>query len=421
MVMYLRGHRKSAGDRRLSIADFHDKFNGIAESGGRKGLAWQKGLSTYLQSFDAESGKLVYNLVKGVHKTGRKPCLRIATIKSGAVTLTYDHPVLMSDGTFKQAGELEIGDTLLVRGSMLPRSLGERQIVQRKRVVVEGLKHYPHGWVHRVTDQDTGKVYEYQRTHRARLVVEARMNGIEYDAFVDILKRWPVTAEKLVYLDPHLEVHHQDEDPTNDVVDNLCVMTKADHTRLHSDESRFNVDYTEFAEVIAIEDAGERETYDVEMASPFNNFVVNDGIIVHNTGKSAFCKALGNETERPTLLLDVGALMGGLVGQTEENVRRALSIADAMAPCILMVDEIEKSLAGATGSNGDSGVSARLFGTLLTWLNDHTSDVFVVCTANDVSKLPPEFSRAFHQNRRSERGAGCAAEHRSSQHELRLP
>ena len=113
------------------------------------------------------------------------------------------------------------------------------------------------------------------------------------------------------------------------------------------------------------------------------------------SGKSAFCKALGNETGRPTLILDVGALMGSLVGQSEERTRQALRIADAMAPCILMIDEVEKALSGVSSSGqNDSGVSARMFGSLLSWLNDHDSDVFVVCTANDVSKLPPEFSRA---------------------------
>ncbi len=112
-------------------------------------------------------------------------------------------------------------------------------------------------------------------------------------------------------------------------------------------------------------------------------------------GKSQFAKALGHETQRPTLTLDIGALMGSLVGQTEQNVRQALRIADAMAPCLLFCDEIEKGLAGATSSgSGDSGVSARLVGTLLTWLNDHTSDVFVVATCNDISRLPPEFARA---------------------------
>jgi hypothetical protein len=114
---------------------------------------------------------------------------------------------------------------------------------------------------------------------------------------------------------------------------------------------------------------------------------------VSGSGKSAFCKALGNETGRPTLLLDIGALMGSMVGQTESNLRQALRIADAMSPCILFVDEVEKALSGV-GSQGDSGVSTRLFGTLLTYLSDHESDVFFVATSNDISRLPPEFSRA---------------------------
>ena len=116
---------------------------------------------------------------------------------------------------------------------------------------------------------------------------------------------------------------------------------------------------------------------------------------VSGTGKSAFAKALGKETGRPTLVLDIGALMGSLVGQTEGNVRRALQIADAMAPCILFIDELEKALGGSTqSSSGDSGVSSRMLGTLLSWMNDHTSNVYVVATCNDISKLPPELTRA---------------------------
>jgi hypothetical protein len=114
---------------------------------------------------------------------------------------------------------------------------------------------------------------------------------------------------------------------------------------------------------------------------------------VPGSGKSAFAKALGHETGRPTVILDIGSLMGSLVGQTEHNIRQALRLADAMAPCVLFLDEVEKALSGVT-NNGDSGVSARLFGTVLTWLNDHDSDVFVVATCNDISRLPPEFARA---------------------------
>lgn len=126
--------------------------------------------------------------------------------------------------------------------------------------------------------------------------------------------------------------------------------------------------------------------------------VVSRGVLllgVPGTGKSAFAKALGNQTNRPTLTLDIGSLMGSFVGQSESNIRRALQIADAMAPCILYVDELDKAMAGAGNSGqSDSGVSARMLGTLLTWLNDHTTDVFVVATCNDASKLPPEFTRA---------------------------
>ena len=111
-------------------------------------------------------------------------------------------------------------------------------------------------------------------------------------------------------------------------------------------------------------------------------------------GKSQICKALGNETGRPVILLDIGALMGSLVGQTEQRTRQALKIIDAMGKSVVLIDEADKALGGATNGSGDSGVSARMFGTLLTWLNDRKSDSFVVCTANDVQKLPPEFARA---------------------------
>jgi len=112
-------------------------------------------------------------------------------------------------------------------------------------------------------------------------------------------------------------------------------------------------------------------------------------------GKSQICKALGNETGRPVILLDVGSLMASLVGQTESRTRQALRIIDSMGQTVVLLDEVDKAFSGAAGGGaGDSGVGARMFGTFLVWLNDRKSDSFVVCTANDVQKLPPEFARA---------------------------
>jgi hypothetical protein len=113
------------------------------------------------------------------------------------------------------------------------------------------------------------------------------------------------------------------------------------------------------------------------------------------SGKSAFCKALGSETGRPTLILDLGGLLRSLLGDSEQNIRQALRLIDAMSPCVVWVDEVEKALAGAASSGvSDGGVTPRMFASFLTWLNDHDSDAFVVCTSNDITKLPPEFTRA---------------------------
>ena len=112
-------------------------------------------------------------------------------------------------------------------------------------------------------------------------------------------------------------------------------------------------------------------------------------------GKSQICKALGNETGRPVVLLDIGSLLGSLVGQTEQRTKQALKVIDALGKSVLLLDEVDKALAGAVGiGSGDSGVSARMFGMLFTWLNVCESDSFIVFTANNVQKLPPEFARA---------------------------
>lgn len=115
---------------------------------------------------------------------------------------------------------------------------------------------------------------------------------------------------------------------------------------------------------------------------------------VPGAGKSKFCKALGHETQRPTIRLDIGSLMGQFVGQSEANTRECFQVVDASAPCILMIDEIEKALAAGEQAHE---VSTRMVGSVLTWLQDHETDVFVICTCNDIHKLigpHPEFARA---------------------------
>lgn len=111
---------------------------------------------------------------------------------------------------------------------------------------------------------------------------------------------------------------------------------------------------------------------------------------IPGTGKSLTAKMIGGLWRLPLLRLDVGTLYGSLMGESEERTRRALKLAETVAPCILWIDELEKAL-----SHGDldSGTSTRVFGNILTWMQEKTAPCFVVATANDISTLPPELLR----------------------------
>ena len=113
------------------------------------------------------------------------------------------------------------------------------------------------------------------------------------------------------------------------------------------------------------------------------------------TGKSLTAKATASVFGVPLLRLDAGRIFAGLVGQSESNLRTVMQMAEAIAPCVLWLDEIEKGLAGSKSSGAtDGGTSARVLGSFLSWMQEKTSPVFVVATANDVTQLPPELLRA---------------------------
>lgn len=115
---------------------------------------------------------------------------------------------------------------------------------------------------------------------------------------------------------------------------------------------------------------------------------------VQGCGKSLCAKAVARQWRLPLLRFDMGRMFGSLVGSSEENVRRAIAVAESVAPTILWVDEIDKAFAGSRGSGStDGGTTARVFGTFLTWLSEKTAPVFVVATANNISELPPELLR----------------------------
>ncbi len=114
---------------------------------------------------------------------------------------------------------------------------------------------------------------------------------------------------------------------------------------------------------------------------------------VQGAGKSLCAKAIATAWHQPLLRLDPGALYASFIGESERNLRDALRQTEMMSPVVLWIDEIEKAFASAASRSADGGLSQRMFGTLLTWMQEHEAPVFVVATANDIGALPPELLR----------------------------
>ncbi len=114
---------------------------------------------------------------------------------------------------------------------------------------------------------------------------------------------------------------------------------------------------------------------------------------IQGCGKSLAAKAIANEWKMPLLKLDAGRLYDKYVGESEKNFRQAILLAETMSPTVLWIDEIEKSIGASSGGDSDGGLSRRLFGSFLTWMQEKSQEVFVVATANDISQIPPELLR----------------------------
>ena len=115
---------------------------------------------------------------------------------------------------------------------------------------------------------------------------------------------------------------------------------------------------------------------------------------VQGCGKSLIAKAMASEWNLPLLRFDLGKVFGGIIGESENNIRRALETAQAIAPSILWIDEIEKGFSGVASSDRtDGGTTSRVFGTMLTWMQEKKDPVFVIATANNIEQLPPELLR----------------------------
>ena len=282
VIQYKRGKR--GGSRKISLEELYKKFNGIKT----RTAPWTRLQDpTYTYSI-GKDGIVYYNRIIDVMRSGVKRCFAVRTGDGQQLTCTTDHRFLLEDFTYCAAKSL-LGKRVILRGTMQPTSNGGKKKPRVRSSVY--VTHHPYGCLRTVHPTKGGTVvakkYKYKQVHRARLVVEAAMNGLTYAAYVTVLRNDEAAAATLQYLNPRFEVHHRDGDATNDARENLEVLTKAAHARRHAQTGNFHVDYYKVATIVAVTDLGEEDTYDIAMQGPDNNFDAG-GFFVHNSWKSTW-------------------------------------------------------------------------------------------------------------------------------------
>lgn len=237
-----------------------------------------------------EDDRIFHNLIRDVVRIGTRECFTLTTFGGRSITGTADHKFW--NGTkFVRLGDLAEGDTVMVHNNT-PFSCEaagggapERAYLYVKAHPVAGVKV-----VRTVSNRTTGQktAYTYHRLLRSRAVVEAGMNHLSLEQYVELLNRgdiaWQAANLRVLERDDH--VHHLDEDITNDTPTNLVVISAQEHGRLHAMERHNNLRFVATQDVVeSVEPVGLREVFDLKMEAPFNNYVA-DQFVTHNSGKT---------------------------------------------------------------------------------------------------------------------------------------
>lgn len=267
-LLYKRGKRNSG--RVVTMKDLYCKFNGIPTS-TRPWIDLSE--PTYLHSLKG-SMEIFYNKIISIFDSGIKRIIRFEFSSGCSLETTKDQHIIVPGG-FTEASCLKIGDKVVARGTMKPVNNGGKNLKDRPCRVIIHVKYHPYGAVSLVGG------YKYKRLSRARLAVEALINKLTLEEYVDILKNNQEKSLKLTFLDPRYDVHHKDENPLNDHIENLQILQDREHSRLHGKNENFNTEYTKIITVNSMEYLGKSNTYNIQMESPINNFCANEVVVCY--------------------------------------------------------------------------------------------------------------------------------------------
>ena len=327
----IRRHYQTQG-RAIRLDRLYHYFNQVPLS-HRRGEAtpWHLRGDSFIQSYDPSSGAVFFNRVKRIIQSGSKKVLRLLLTDNEELYLTADHRVMLPDGNFIRAGKLRKGMKVLTRGSMKPQSIGERK-EKIRYVEVDYLKYYRSGKVR----NDEGRTYKRQTI--SRLTVEADLNKLSLSEYIWRLKNDP-EAIHLKCLPDYLHVHHKDENPYNDALDNLEPLTQAEHNRRHDPKRRFNIEYTRIEKVKSIwTEVDEQMTYDIEVEGPCHNFSTAKGLFVHNSGKTTIAECLSVAREFCFPKSIITGFHSGFTGGRGGAKQEASLIPEMNGKCVVIKD-----------------------------------------------------------------------------------
>jgi recombination protein RecA len=273
-----------------------------------KGRAPLKGPRVFTAPSMNDEGRIFQNHIVDVVDVGMKDCFEIVTRSGAVLVATAEHKFFVGTG-YQPLANLVEGSTVFLH-NRTPYRVDLDQMsgsaVERPQLY---LKHHPVAGVKFVED---GK-YRYHRLARSRAVIEADMNDLSLDDYVNRLN--DNCLDELVFLRSDQHVHHCDENYLNDDLSNLVVLERAQHTRQHAIKKHNNLRYTVVQDVVeSIQPVGCRRVFDLKMEAPFNNFIAN-GLVVHNSGKSTLCAQIAAEVQSK------GGLV--LITDTEEKIDKS--------------------------------------------------------------------------------------------------
>lgn len=234
-----------------------------------------KGKAIYIQSA-RDNGKVYYNKILDVIASGKKEVFEIKTANGFSVKATATHRIAIGGGLYANVRDLRVGDGVLT----------DRRTATARKHRQELTTKLPK------TPYKTRVVagQEYQRVKVSRLVYDAHLNGLTFNGFLEAIRQG--RGEMLVYSDPFLDIHHIDGDHCNDVPENLRLISRAEHTRLHARQKDIGHSrHSEISRIVSIEPKGMSQCFDIEVQGPDHNFRAG-GIYVHNCGKSALALSM---------------------------------------------------------------------------------------------------------------------------------